>query len=135
MVPARPYPSRPRDERGSAVVDFVLVSMLVVPLFLGILQVGLYLYVRNTLTAAASEGAAYAAVLNRQPAEGEGRTRDLIDGVVKDQLIDAVRSEETDIDGRPGVQVVVQAHMPPLGLWGPGVAFSVEGHAVKETGE
>jgi hypothetical protein len=117
------------------VVDFVLVSMLVVPLFLGILQVGLYLYVRNTLTAAASEGAAYAAVLNRQPGDGEGRTRDLIDGVVRDQLIDAVQSEETEIDGRPGVQVVVRAHMPPLGLWGPGVAFSVEGHAVKETGE
>ncbi|MFI6832108.1 TadE family protein [Kribbella sp. NPDC050241] len=135
MVPVRPHPPRPRDERGSAVVDFVLVSMLVVPLFLGILQVGLYLYVRNTLTAAASEGAAYAAVLNRQPADGEGRTRDLIDGVVKDGLIDAVQSEETDIDGRPGVQVVVKAHMPPLGLWGPGVAFSVEGHAVKETGE
>lgn len=135
MVLARPHPSRPRDERGSAVVDFVLVSMLVVPLFLGILQVGLYLYVRNTLTAAASEGAAYAAVLNRQPGDGEGRTRDLIDGVVKDQLIDAVQSEETDIDGQPGVQVVVKAHMPPLGLWGPGVAFSVEGHAIKETGE
>ncbi|MEV0799079.1 TadE family protein [Kribbella sp. NPDC050281] len=135
MVPVRPHPPRPRDERGSAVVDFVLVSMLVVPLFLGILQVGLYLYVRNTLTAAASEGAAYAAVLNRQPADGEGRTRDLIDGVVKDRLIDAVQSEETDLDGRPGVQVVVKAHMPPLGLWGPGVAFSVEGHAVKETGE
>ncbi|WP_406047689.1 TadE family protein [Kribbella sp. NBC_00889] len=135
MVPVRPHPPRPRDERGSAVVDFVLVSMLVVPLFLGILQVGLYLYVRNTLTAAASEGAAYAAVLNRQPADGAGRTRDLIDGVVKDGLIDAVQSEETDIDGRPGVQVVVKAHMPPLGLWGPGVAFSVEGHAVKETGE
>ena len=135
MVAARPHPPRPRDERGSAVVDFVLVSMLVVPLFLGILQVGLYLYVRNTLTAAASEGAAYAAVLNRQPGDGEGRTRDLIDGVVKDQLIDAVQSEETEIDGQPGVQVVVEAHMPPLGLWGPGIGFSVEGHAVKETGE
>ncbi|TCC33297.1 pilus assembly protein [Kribbella capetownensis] len=135
MVPARPHPPRSRDERGSAVVDFVLVSMLVVPLFLGILQVGLYLYVRNTLTAAASEGAVYAAVLNRQPGDGEGRTRDLIDGVVKDQLIDAVQSGETEIDGQPGVQVVVEAHMPPLGLWGPGIAFSVEGHAVKETGE
>jgi len=126
---------RARDERGSAVVDFVLVSMLVVPLFLGVVQVGLYLYVRNTVTAAASEGAAYAAVLNRQPGDGEVRTRDLIDGVVKDRLIDAVQADETDIDGQPGVEVVVKAHMPPLGLWGPGVAFSVEGHAVKETGE
>jgi Flp pilus assembly protein TadG len=127
--------SRLRGERGSAVVDFVLVSTLVVPLFLGILQVGLYLYVRNTVTAAASEGAHYAAVLNRVPADGEARTRELVDGVVKNQLIDSVSAEETDVDGQPGVEVVVRAHMPPLGLWGPGIDFTVDGHAVKETGE
>jgi Flp pilus assembly protein TadG len=126
---------RVRGERGAAVVDFVLVSMLVVPLFLGILQVGLYLYVRNTVTAAASEGAHYAAVLDRVPADGESRTRELVSGVVRDQLIDSVSAEETDVDGQPGVLVVVKAHMPPLGLWGPGIDFSVEGHAVKETGE
>jgi Flp pilus assembly protein TadG len=127
--------ARRRGEHGSAVVEFVLVSMLVVPLFLGILQVGLYLYVRNTVVAAASEGAHYAAVLNREPADGEARTRELVDGVVNDQLIDSVVAEETDVAGQPGVRVVVRAHMPPLGLWGPGVEFSVEGHAVKETGE
>ncbi|MEU4195060.1 TadE family protein [Kribbella sp. NPDC026611] len=126
---------RARVERGSAVVDFVLVSTLVVPLFLGILQVGLFLYVRNTVTAAASEGAAYAAVINRTPADGEARTRELISGVVRDQLIDDVAAEETDIDGQPGVEVAVHAHMPPLGLWGPGISFTVEGHAVKETGQ
>jgi len=130
----RPAP-RSRDERGSAVVDFVLVSMLVVPLFLGILQVGLYLYVRNTVTAAASEGAHYAAVLNRVPTDGEARTRELVGGVVRDQLIDSVSAEETDVDGQPGVRVAVKAHMPPLGLWGPGIDFTVEGHAVKETRE
>lgn len=126
---------RRRGERGSAVVEFVLVSMLVVPLFLGVLQVGLYLYVRNTVAAAASEGAHYAAVLNREPADGEARTRELVDGVVNDQLIDSVAAEEVDVDGQPGVRVVVQAHMPPLGLWGPGMGFTIEGHAVKETGE
>jgi Flp pilus assembly protein TadG len=126
---------RARGERGAAVVDFVLVSTLVVPLFLGILQVGLFLYVRNTVTAAASEGAHYAAVLNREPADGEARTRELISGVVRDQLIDSVSAEATDIDGQPGVEVTVNAHMPPLGLWGPGISFSVQGHAVKETGE
>ena len=137
MHPAAPTTrrSRRRSQRGSAVVDFVLVSTLVVPLFLAILQIGLFLYVRNTVTAAASEGAHYAAVLNREPADGEARTRELIDGVVRNQLIDSVTAEETDIDGQPGVQVVVKAHMPPLGLWGPGIEFTVEGHAVKETGE
>ena len=123
------------DERGSAVVDFVMVSMLVVPLFLGILQVGLFLYVRNTVTAAASEGAHYAAVLNREPADGETRTRELVDGVVRNELIDSITGEATDVDGQPGVEVVVEAHMPPLGLWGPGIKFHVEGHAIKETGQ
>ena len=126
---------RARDERGSGVVDFVLVSTILVPLFLGILQVGLFLYVRNTVTAAASEGAHYAAVLNREPADGAARTRELVSGVVTDGLIDSVSAAETDIDGQPGVEVSVQAHMPPLGLWGPGISFTVEGHSVKETGE
>jgi hypothetical protein len=124
-----------RDERGSAVVDFVLVSMLVVPLFLGLLQLGLFLYVKNTVTAAASEGAAYAAVLNRLPADGEARTRDLIGGVVRDELIESVEGQSVEVDGQPAVRIVVKAHMPPLGLWGPGIGFSVEGHAIEETGE
>ena len=126
---------RARGERGSAVVDFVLVSTILVPLFLGILQVGLFLYVRNTVTAAASEGAHYAAVLNRAPADGAARTRELIGGVVADNLIDSVSADATDVDGQPGVEVSVHAHMPPLGLWGPGISFTVQGHAVKEPGE
>ncbi|WBQ03771.1 TadE family protein [Kribbella sp. CA-293567] len=116
-------------------VDFVMVSMLVVPVFLGVLQVGLFLYVRNTITAAASEGAHYAALLNRGPGDGEARTRELVTGVVRNELIDSVEAQETDVEGQPGVLVVVKAHMPPLGLWGPGIDFTVEGHAVKETGE
>jgi Flp pilus assembly protein TadG len=127
--------TRRRGEHGSAVVDFVLVSMLVVPLFLGILQVGLFLYVRNTVTAAASEGAHYAAVLNREPGDGEARTRELMEGVVRTELIETVTADQMDVEGQPEVRVVVKAHMPPLGLWGPGIGFTVEGHAIKETGE
>jgi len=112
-----------------------MVSVVVVPLFLGVLQVGLFLYVRNTITAAASEGAHYAAVLNREPADGEVRTRELVDGVVRSELIDSVEAQTTDMSGQPGVLIVVKAHMPPLGLWGPGIEFTVEGHAIKETGE
>ena len=66
------------DEAGAAVVDFVLVMLLLVPLFLGILQVGLVLHVRNTLTAAASEGARYAATVDRGPEEGAARAREQI---------------------------------------------------------
>ena len=67
-------------ERGAAVVDFVLVLVVLVPVFLGILQVALVLFVRNTLAAAASEGARYAATLDRDPADGAARTRSQISG-------------------------------------------------------
>jgi hypothetical protein len=117
------------------VVDFVLVAMLVVPLFLGLLQLGLFLYVKNTVTAAASDGARYAAVLDREPGDGEARTRELIRGVVRDELIDSVEGQRMEVDGQPVIRIVVQGHMPPLGLWGPGVSFSVEGHAIEETGQ
>ena len=42
---------------GSAAVDFVLVSLILIPLFIAILQLGLALYVRNTLAACAQDGA------------------------------------------------------------------------------
>ena len=60
----------------------MLVLVVLVPLFLGILQVALVLLVRNTLASAASEGARYAATLDRGPADGVARTRDQIDGAI-----------------------------------------------------
>jgi Flp pilus assembly protein TadG len=49
---------------GSAAVDFVLVSLILIPLFMAILQLGLALYVRNTLAACAQDGARYGADAN-----------------------------------------------------------------------
>jgi len=53
--------TRPAGDGGAAVVDFVLVSVLVVALFLVALQVGLVLHARNVLVSSAQEGARYAA--------------------------------------------------------------------------
>lgn len=50
---------------GSSVVEFTLVSVLLVGLFLGILQVALVLHTRNVLVSAAQEGARYAANADR----------------------------------------------------------------------
>lgn len=113
-------------------VDFVLVSMLVVPLFLGVLQMGLFLYVRNTMTAAASEGARYAATADRGPDDGIARTEERIGRAVSLRLVDSVRSEPTEIGGQPAVAIVVDAHMPALGLWGPSIDFTVRGHGIEE---
>lgn len=120
------------DERGSAVVDFVLVSLVLVPLVLGIMQVALVMFVRNTLSSAASEGARFGATIDRGPGDGAARTRQQIRGAIADRFARDVTSRNTRVDGVPGVVVHVHAVVPALGLWGPGVSLDVDGHAVKE---
>ncbi len=119
-------------ERGAAVVDFVLVLVVLVPLFLGIAQVALVLHVRNTLASAASEGARYAATFDRGPDDGAARTRTAVAGVLSPRFATDVTAAETTVDGLPGVVVRVRARVPALGLWGPGVELTVDGHAVEE---
>ena len=57
----RLIPDDGAGERGSAVVDFVLVSVLILALLLAVLQVAVYVHVRNVVAASAQEGARYAA--------------------------------------------------------------------------
>ncbi|QNN53556.1 TadE/TadG family type IV pilus assembly protein [Nocardioides mesophilus] len=121
-----------RNEGGAAVVDFVLVLVVLVPLFLGVLQVGLVLHVRNTLTAAASEGARYAATADRPLAAGVARTRAQIDAALAARFARDVSAHPATVAGAPGVEVRVTAVVPPLGLWGPGVRLVATGHAVEE---
>lgn len=120
------------DERGAAVVDFVLVLVVLVPLFLGVLQVGLVLHVRNTLAAAASEGARFAATADRGPDAGVARTREQIRGALADRYAEQVTARVVQRDGVALVRVEVRAEVPPLGLLGPGVPLRVAGHAVEE---
>jgi len=123
---------RRRDESAAAVVDFVLVMVVLVPLVLGVIQVGLVLHVRNTLTAAASDGARYGASLDQAPEDGAQRTRDLIDDAISGDYAEDVTAGATEVDGLAGVEVRVHAEVPALGLFGPAVSLDVEGHAVDE---
>jgi Flp pilus assembly protein TadG len=123
---------RRRDASGSAVVDFVLVLLVLVPLFLGIIQVALVLHVRNTLTSAASEGARYAATVDRPIEAGVARTRQQIAGAIAARFASDVTARPVQVRGAPGVRVDVVAEVPPLGLWGPAVEVSVSGHAIEE---
>lgn len=123
---------RRHEERGAAVVDFVLALVVVVPLVLGIVQVGLVLHVRNTMTAAASEGARYAATADRGPAEGAVRTRELVRNAIAARFASDVEARQVSVAGSSGVRVDVVADVPPLGLWGPALRVEVTGHAVEE---
>lgn len=124
---------RDRSARGSAVVDFVLVLVVLIPLFLGILQVGLVMLVGNTLANAAAEGARHAASIDQDLADGERRTREQIRGAVSSRFARNIDARMVSLEGRPAVQVVVRATVPALGLGGPGVSLEVVGHAVEET--
>ena len=70
--------SRLRGDRGSAVVEFALVTPLLLLVALAVLQVTLALHVRSTLTAAAAEGARAGALAGAGLGVAESRTRDVL---------------------------------------------------------
>jgi Flp pilus assembly protein TadG len=123
---------RVHHDRGAAVVDFVLIMVILVPLVLGIAQVALVLHVRNTLAAAASEGARSSAPLGSTPDDGAERTRRMIRQALDDRYAESVTSSWASVGGVPGTIVEVRARVPALGLFGPSVTVSVSGHAVRE---
>lgn len=125
--------ARPGDsEHGSAAVEFVLVMTILLPLFLGILQLGLFLHVRNTLTACAHEGARRAANYDSTPAEGRAVTRECISGALSAGMAGNISPAPGSAGGQELIVMRVTARMPSMGLWGPTFNFTVAGHAVKE---
>lgn len=121
-----------RTQRGSAVIDFVLVLALLIPVVLGLIQVALVLHVRTTLAAAASEGARLAATADRGPGDGVALTRSQIEEAISGRFARDVEIRQVLVDGAPGVEITVHAAVPALGLGGPAVDFSVSGRAVEE---
>lgn len=123
---------RRRTQRGSALVDFTLVLVLMLPIVLGLIQVALVLHVRTTLAAAASEGARLAATADRGVGDGVARTRSQIDEALAGRYARDVEVRTVMVDGAPGVEITVHAEVPALGIGGPAVEFSVSGRAVEE---
>ena len=71
--------SRRRDvDDGAAVVDFVLISTLLVFLLFAVLQVAVYFYARNVAAASAADAARYAAAEGMSPGAGSARATALI---------------------------------------------------------
>ncbi len=121
-----------RRDDGSAVVEFTLVSVLLVTLFLAVLQIGLVIHVRNTLVAAAAEGARYAANADRDLADGVRRTHSEIAQSISPGFADDVTAGYVERGGVTLVEVRAESTFPLLGLLGPAGALEVTGHAVEE---
>lgn len=124
-----------RRQQGSTVVEFVLVAVLLLFLLLAILQVAVYLYVRNVVVASASEGARYAASTDISPAQGGARATALIRSGVGSSVARHLDCSGSTQEADGFVEVVVRCRgalsvfFAPLGEVLP---VDVEGHAFKE---
>jgi hypothetical protein len=123
----------------------VLVSLILIPLFMAILQLGLALFVRNTLAACAQEGARYAAaedivVQGDEAMVSAGITQ--ATDCVHDSLpggfgqnVSASVPTITDAAGVPVqvVEVQISSAVPVIGMFGLGPqALHVKGDAMQE---
>jgi Flp pilus assembly protein TadG len=116
-------------ERGSAVVDFVLVGGLLTMFFLAIVQLTLVLHVRNTLIDAAASGARYGTLADRNASDAEERTRSLISLALNPGFAEHISTQEVDVHGMRTLEVTVRSPMPVIGLIGPRDLLEVKGHA------
>ena len=132
VTAAIPLARRIREqERGNAVVEFVLVTPLLLAVALAIVQVALALHVRATLVSAAAEGARASALAGADPGAGERRTRDLLQGTIAGGVIDHIEVTRVMRQGLVVHEVRIDAGLPLVGLLGP-TAMSVTGHAMAE---
>lgn len=125
-MPAR---RRLRSEQGSAVVEFPLITVLILLIALAIIQAALIMYARNALTDAAVQGAHHASLVGNTPADGAARTQRLVDERFGGAY-DATATAREDATGR--ITVEVTAAIPLVGLLGPSGTLMVDGHALDE---
>ncbi|MEP7763367.1 TadE family protein [Sanguibacter sp. 25GB23B1] len=113
-------------------MDFVLVSVLVAAMFLGVIQVAIVLHVRSTLIDSAAEGARLGGRADRGLADGEARTVALAGAALGERYTrDVSATYEVTADVRT-VRVTVRAPLPVIGFWGPSGVLTVDGHALVE---
>jgi Flp pilus assembly protein TadG len=123
---------------GAAVVEFVLVGVLLITLFMAILQVGLYLHMRNVVVASLAEGAREAANADRSCDDGVARARDLVANAIGRKVADGltfdVPAGGCEVTENGVLLVQVRAHgslpllFPPVGS----VSMNAVAHAIKE---
>ena len=127
---------RDDGERGSAVVDFVLISILIVILLLAVLQVAVYVHVRNVVTASAQAGARYAANADVDSELGAARTVEIVGRATTVQTANGLActsAEEVDRSGLTLVVVHCSGEVPSLlAVLGNLLPLEVTGRAVKE---
>ncbi len=80
-MPSTNYAVKSR-ERGSTIVEFLGVSLLIVVALLGLAQMAVWVWARNVAVTAANEGVRTGAEAGRPPSDGVVRAREVLhDGI------------------------------------------------------
>jgi Flp pilus assembly protein TadG len=111
-------------ETGAAVVDFVMMSVLLIMLLFAVLQAAVYFYARNVAAASAADAARYAAAEGIDPRAGAVRAEELIRKGLDEADASAIRCTGTPgRDAQSGLAVTtvhcrgrVRLLFLPLGL-------------------
>jgi hypothetical protein len=111
----------------------MLVGTLLTVLTLGVLQLGLAIYVRNVVHDAAVEGAHHAALADTSLGEGATRTRELIARAVGAEYAADVSVRHSTALGHDTVAITVSTTLPLVGLLGSPGSMMVTAHAPVET--
>lgn len=114
-------------ELGGALVEFLLVSVLLIFLLLAVLQVAIFVHERNVVTASAAEGARYASNADvANPAAGARKASALIATTLSHSVKDRLRCRGRTESGPEGVRIVrvrcsgrIPTLLRPLGAWLP----------------
>lgn len=123
-----------RRDAGNSTVEFSLVSVLLIGLFLGVLQLGFVLHTRNVLVASAQEGARYGANADRGPADAQARTQEVVATALSGAVAGRMTyvAEQVVRDGVVTMEVTVRGPLPLLFLPVGPLALTVRGHALEE---
>src|SRR3954447_20474904 len=100
------------SDGGAAVVEFVLISTLLIFLLFGVLQVAVYFYARTVAAASAADAARYAAAEGVSPGAGAARAATLIrQGLDDADAAGLSCTSALDRDGTSGLAVTtVRCH-------------------------
>jgi hypothetical protein len=121
------------DDTGSSAVEFVLVGVMLTLLTLGVLQLGLGIYVRNVVHDAAVDGAYFGALADTGADAGAARTRTVIAQTIGGSYASDVRARVVGPPAARAVEVSVSTAIPLIGLLGPAHAWEVTARAPVES--
>lgn len=95
-----------REDRGSSVVEFVLLTVLLVVLLFAVLQVAVWFYARSVVASAVADAAHYAAMGGAGPDVGRMRARQLITAGLNERVAHDVTCAGADgVDAASGLPV------------------------------